>query len=243
IVAWLVEHQTALEAQFVYNAWLDAKGNRDVVWNALLGWLAIYKTNESAGFITKYVAKQPDIPISTIKDILVWCCTFPRNEDILWRLTQLRKNLLVVEVEEEVLTTSEIILVNLLLPSSELDSITRGQITTLISYLVTLSNKNTSLIRERVDVLFIQWFKHPLSFGTDPLPHLNIQRKDFVLRFQEFVIIGILDINKDRDALRKFMIWLNAWDIKWKQRALPIIKNLKSRYPETELWDLVQFDK
>jgi hypothetical protein len=240
---WLGEHKTDLEAQFVYNAWLDADGERDVVWDALLIWLAKYRTDETAVYITKFVARQPNLPAATIRDVLAWCRTFPTNDDVLWRLTQLGKNLFVVGAEEDVVSTSEVVLANLLLPTTHPDSVTRGQVTTLISRLLTVIKSSPLPLQDRVDSMFVRWLRHPLSFGIDPMPYLNIQQVAFVRRLQLLIDAVVIEVTDDREALRRFMVWLDAWDVKRKQRVLPILDDLKERYPAPGLWDIVQFGK
>ena len=53
IKAWLAEHQTALEAEFVYKSWLDAGGATDVVEPSIKAWLAEHQTAPEADFVIR----------------------------------------------------------------------------------------------------------------------------------------------------------------------------------------------
>ena len=75
------------------------------------------------------------------------------------------------------------------------------------------------------------------------MPYLNIQQVAFVRRLQLLIDAVVIEVTDDREALRRFMVWLDAWDVKRKQRVLPILDDLKERYPAPGLWDIVQFGK
>ena len=139
-----------------------------------------------------------------MKDILKWCRTFPSNEDALWRLTQLRKHLLREEVAEEVCTTSEIILNPLLSPDANLSPLVRGLIITLFSYLINAPALYTWELRSRVDRLLLRWLRHPASFGDNPRPHTNVQRRSYVQRIADLISSGDLSVSEDRGALERF---------------------------------------
>ncbi len=53
LVSWLADNSTAIKASFVYQAWLDAKGEVDAVREKLLLWLAEHGTKAEARFVYK----------------------------------------------------------------------------------------------------------------------------------------------------------------------------------------------
>lgn len=243
IKEWLVEHKTAGDIQFLCAAWLDAGGERSVVWDALLIWFEKHRTEETAVYLTKRIARQSDLSATTVRDVLAWCRAFSTNDDVLWRLTQLRHNLFIAGVEEDVVSTSEAVLAHLIQPISSPESVTRGQIATLVSYLIDSSETLSGPLRERVDSLFVRWLRHPLSFGRDPKPHYNIQRTAYLRRLSVLIANGVLNLEDDREPLERFMRWCDEWDDKWKDRASTILDELKSKYPSPGLWDIVRFEE
>jgi len=237
----LAEHREDADADFVFRSWLEAGGERELVWDAALAWLARHRLEESAVYVTKFIARQRDLPATAIGDVLAWCRTFPGSEDAVWRLTQLGQNLFVEGLEEDVLLTAEVVFDHLLTPSSDIKIVTRGQVTALLSYLVESYGMQFGAIRERVDLLLIRWLRHPMSFGNSPRPHPAVQRVTFLKRLSALMATGALELGNDREALQRFLRWVNAWDLAWKERATPVLEELRSNYPAPELWDIVRY--
>ncbi len=240
---WLLAHREDEDADHVFRSWLEAGGDRNLVWDSAMAWLAKHRDEESAVYVTKFIARQPDLPTSTVKDVLAWCRAFPTHEDALWRLTQLRSNLFVAGVEYDVVSTAEAVLADLVLPRSRPERVTRGQVTAVFFCLIASSEMQWEPLRERVDSLFVRWLRHPLSFGNDPKPFRSIQRVSFIQRLSALLASGALDLENDREALKRFIRWLNEWDLEWKQRASPVLEELKSRYPAPDVWDLVRLEE
>jgi hypothetical protein len=236
-------HGEDADADFVFRSWLEAGGDRDLVWDAATAWLAKHRLEESAVYVTKFIARQRDLPADTVVDILSWCRAFPTNVDALWRLTQLKGNLLVEGVEEDAVATAEVVLADLLQPTSRPQRILRELVTKLFSFLLALAGTRSGPLRERVDSLFVRWLRHPLSFGRDPKPHPTIQRILYFHRISVLIEKRTLDVENDREALRRFMQWLDEWDLARKQRALPILNELKLKHPAPGVWDIVRFEE
>jgi len=241
IAAWLEVYGTALEADFVCTAWLEAKGEFSLVQLPAMNWLRLYSDRAEAVYITKFLAKQRDIALDTVADILTWCCTFPTHEDAIWRLTQLRWHLLKPEIAEKVILTCEAVLRPLILGDIPLKPVTRGQTTTLFSYLIGARGLRADSLRPRVDALLLAWLRHPLSFGPYPLPHTAVQRTAYVQRIVDLLGSGDLSPTRDRQHLEKFLQWVDNWDSERKLQLLSIFNLLQRRYPETDLWDIVEF--
>jgi hypothetical protein len=207
-----------------------------------LQWLSQNYDKEEAVFLTKELTRQGDIPIETVKNILDWCRIFPGNEDALWRLTRLGRHLLTEEVAEDVIITSEELLNLHLSPDENISVEVSGQIATLLSYLIGAPRMRSELLRSRVDALLLRWLRHSVSYGEDPKPHYNIQRRSYVQRIADLLDSGDLNVVQDRDALERFMRWVNNWESAQKAAVLPTIEFLARRYPAAGLWDIVKFD-
>jgi hypothetical protein len=149
----------------------------------------------------------------------------------------------VAGVEYDVVSTAEVVLADLLEQTGSPASVTRGQVTTLLSYLIYSSQMQLGSLRERVDSLFARWLRHPRSFGSDPRPSPYIQRISYVERLSSLIADAVLDLENDREPLERFLRWLDVWEAKWKQRASPILDDLKNRYPAPDLWDIVRLEE
>jgi len=240
ITAWLEEHGTDAEAGFVYKAWLDAGGSFSLVRLPAINWLSQYSNTAEAVYITKYLAKQRDIPAETVIDILTWCRTFPTHEDAIWRLTQLGVHLLKADVAEGMIVTCEAVLKPLILGDAPLELVTRGQITTLFSYLIGAPGLRSGEFRERVDALLVVWLRNPFSFGTSPVPHIGMQRPAYVQRIVDLVVSGTLSLTHDREHLERFLQWVDTWEPEKKWRLLSVFDLLWRNYPASDLWDIVE---
>lgn len=53
--------------------------------------------------------------------------------------------------------------------------------------------------------------------------------------------VGALDVSDDRDALERFLWWVNQWDLEWKLRLQTLISFLEYKYPAEGLWEIVKF--
>ena len=240
IEAWLEEHKTNHEADFVYKAWLEAGGEFSFVSSSAILWLHQNYDKLEAVYLTKFLAKQKDIPVETVKDILMWCHQFPNNEDALWRLTQLSKHLLREEAGEKVIITSEAVLKPLISLDILPGKLIRGQITTLFSYLISAPILSSGSYRNRVDSLLLTWLKNPSSYGRNLKPHFIMQRPKYVQRIIELLIAGELSISEDRKNLERFLYWVDSWDSNQKSQLYQTIDFLIKNYPTPGLWDIVE---
>jgi hypothetical protein len=242
LLAWLNAHGASAEADFVLKAWLEKGGSFSVIRPHALRWLSRNYDKEEAVFLTKFIARQPDIPVETVEDILNWCRMFPTNEDAIWRLTRLRTYLLIGEVAEVLCAASEAVLNPSLASASALPPVLREQITTLFSYLINSPGLLVGRLRGRVDELLLRWLRHPSSYGEFPRPYRNIQRYSYAQRVAALVDSGALSVTDDREALKRFMRWVNNWDAQAKSTIRSLIAELERGHPAPGVWDIVEFD-
>jgi hypothetical protein len=237
VEAWLHLHGAEWSASHIYKAWLDSGGEKNVVWDGMLDWLRKHRTDESAVYLTSFIAKQQNLPPNTVKDILVWCHTFPSHEEVMWRFTQLGRNLFVSGVTEDVIKTAETVLNSRTRPELQLKAVTCGQVTTLLSYLFQLSINSSGPNRDRVDTLFVAWLMHPLSFGSECKPHYIMQPSAFLNRLLLLLDAGFLEVDRDEEPLRRFMLWVDTWDAQYKRHASSILNEIRDRHPTGNLWN------
>ncbi|HWS89157.1 MAG TPA: hypothetical protein VN282_19450 [Pyrinomonadaceae bacterium] len=242
LFAWLDEHGASAEADFIFKAWLEKEGSFSAIRPHALQWLSRNYDREEAVFLTKFIAKQPDIPVETVKNVLNWCRKFSANEDAIWRLRQLGRHLLGEEVAEEVCAASEAVLGTLLSRNASLPQAVNEQTTALFSFLITAPGLHTDSLRGRVDELLLRWLRHPYSYGDSARPHQNNQRRNYVQRVVDLVNAGALSVSEDREALRRFLCWVNNWDEDEKLMVRPMLVELERKHPGPGLWDVVRFE-
>ena len=242
IESWLGKHGNEAEADYVYKSWLEAGGDFSVVRSKALLWLDQNYDKPEAVYLTKFIAKQKDIPIDSVKSILKWCKKFHNNEDAIWRMTQLREHLLVEDIAEELILTSEVVLAPLITNESFMKWKIRNQITILFSYLIRALKINSSQLYDHVDMLLLIWLRNPNSYGINlKANNISIQSTFYVERIAEFIVSGALDISADYEPIGRFLSWVDNWDPKCKLQVKSVLASLKQDYPASNLWDIVEF--
>lgn len=241
---WVGLYGTHRIASFLLTAWLAHGGGKKPAWSYALKWLSLYHQEAAAVFVITAIAKTPDLPVETIRHILAWCRKFCEHEEVLWRFTQLGSNMFTAGVEEAVIATAEILIDCALRGApDDLPMVARNQITTIISRLCRLAQPLSSPAPERVDGLFARWLKHPNSFGFRVNPHFTIQRTVVLRRLRVLLASGLIDIEADREALQRFMQWLNEWAAKKRGKLVKLVSQLSQDYPAPEVWNMFRVPK
>ncbi|MCD4767858.1 MAG: hypothetical protein K8R34_15295, partial [Methanosarcinales archaeon] len=218
MMAWLEKHCEDINACFIYDAWIERDKDFSVIGSYAIQWLSRNRDKAEAVYLTKFLAKQRGITVGTVKDILMWCQSFP--DDGLWRLTQLKINLYNEELGEEVVNTSETVLRPLILHGYPIPSVIKEQIPSLFSYLISAPKLRFGQLRTRVDMLLMIWLRNPASFGSDINPNINLQRWSYFQRIIDLIVSEDLDVVADRKAIERFLYWVNSWEPKRKSKLL-----------------------
>ena len=238
LIDWLNVHGSEMNADFIYAAWRQAGGQFSEVADNAFRWLHENNDKAEAVFLLKDISRLESIPTETVRDILTWCRTFPQDEDVLWRLTPLRTRLFDFALADDVCRTAEVVF-EYLTKQEELSEEQAGQITMLLSYLIAAPNLREGLYRERVDKLLLNWIRNPFSFAENPKPPASIQRVNYVQRVVNLIKFGALSSSEDLEAIKRFLLWVNNWDLQWKTGLRRTLDFLKHNYPPPELWDTV----
>jgi RAB protein geranylgeranyltransferase component A len=62
-----------------------------------------------------------------------------------------------------------------------------------------------------------------------------------VQRVADLIDAGALSVTEDREALKRFMRWVEHWDAEEKPILRPLIVDLERRHPAPGVWDIVKF--
>ncbi|HEX8482211.1 MAG TPA: hypothetical protein VF650_09935 [Allosphingosinicella sp.] len=89
MLAWLTEHGTTPEAQFVFRAWLNRGGDFEPIREQIYTWIVLWQGEPETSFVTRHLVKRHDLPEPVILAIASWAVTFRDHEDSLDRLAAL----------------------------------------------------------------------------------------------------------------------------------------------------------
>ncbi|HEX8459721.1 MAG TPA: hypothetical protein VF656_20670 [Pyrinomonadaceae bacterium] len=240
--AWLALHARDFDADFIYKAWLENGGNFSLIRPFAIEWLSLNYDKAEAVYLSKFIARQVDIPIETIKDILSWCRKFMTEEDALWRLLHLRSHFSNPEIAEELCSTVEVVFQYRFLRHELPGRDGKNLITSLFSHLISEPNFRNGSLRRRLDALLSAWLRHPASYGAEPPPHFSLQRAHHVRRVASLIRSGALKVFDDHAALERFFHWVNAWEMRNKESVAETVADLKDMFPTSDLWDIVKFE-
>jgi hypothetical protein len=168
--------------------------------------MRLHKNNSEASFLTKFLAKQADLPTETVHDILAWCRTFCSSEDALWRLTQLGPHFHRPELTSDLLITFDKI-ARATFSDQALRDIRRDLIWRAFSLL-----SRWRELRVPTQPLFLAWFRHPASFpALSNESTLMGQEPELLLYIAGLISEGALSLEGDRTYLARFFSWTATW--------------------------------
>ena len=234
--AWLPLHSDAFEADHVFRAWLEHDGEFTLIAGAAAKWLRKYRERYEAVYVTKSLARQRTLEESTIRDILFWARTFARDDDALFRTTQLGPHLHRQGIEDDLMVTAESLLK---MRGTVIHPPATWLLDTICSYLICARSLGDRGYRDRVNDWFSDWFRHASSFLNPPRP--PGQRPQFIERLAECLYGGDLDLVRDRESLRKFLLWVSRWSPENKSRAQAQLEELSVAFPDPTIWGVIDF--
>ncbi|MES1244613.1 MAG: hypothetical protein ABUT39_23605, partial [Acidobacteriota bacterium] len=222
---WLEIYGEDDESDFVMRAWLQSGGEFALVRSPAERWLRAHREAPEAVHITKFLAKETDLPSESVSDILVWCRKFHSNEDALWRLTSLGAKLLKPELSDEVVAASRPVL-ETALRSSRLER--QALVTLLFAKL-----GRAPELRARVAELFATWLRTPgsLDFAMAENPGalgLKAQQPSLLYYLRDLVEAHALDLTRDREVLQRLFNWVVRWPPEKSTQAREILANLSA---------------
>ncbi len=181
------------------------------------------------------VADDPETVRALARDTLAWCRENPGDPGALPRLNTVLELVHDPALAKEVLAAGEAVTRHAIGDEAPRPA-THAHMTVLMALL--LEYEPT---RDGVDALFVEWLKHPRSYGPAHATPPNFQREAFVQRLGDLLGWGSLDVRADRDALTRFAQWVDGWTPKNKFRAKRAIDAVRRNFPAPDVWGAIRF--
>ena len=221
--SWLEEHANLPEAGFLIRRWLQAEGDFELVRESALALFRAQSGDPRSAFMTKFLARQPDLPSDVVRELLAWCRTVPGQSDAVSRLASLGDKLARPELLEEVELTCKVIVDEILgSPGSSLEQ--RALLAILFGVLGA-----TEELRSRTGGLFLQWLRSPASLrfqdlqGRSSSLAVQAQRIELIHHLLDVAGSGELSTARDAEALRRFFDWVMTWSPSKRNRVRKLL--------------------
>ena len=223
VKGWMSRYGRTLPAVYLFHAWAQSNGNPALVRDWAIDWIPEHRDAPETALIAKFLARQPDLPLETVRHLLAWCQAFQGSPAALRALCYLNQHLLRPEISSEVTAACSAV-IEAALAQEKLPSSGRGFLPLLFA-----STGREPRLREALRPLFLQWLRHPLALVPRPrwpenLPEhlLDIaESRSLLLYVTEAVAAGSLDLDseEDRQALLRLFAWIGTWSPGNRQAA------------------------
>ena len=200
---WLERHTGADGADFLVVAYLKRGGDFERVREAAMAAMRRLRESPDGSFISKVLARQPDLPDDSVLDILAWCRRYSENDDALWRLSQLGEKIARSTVAADACVVCETVLKRWLEPASS----PAPTIATMVTgVLVAIGTFRDWQLRGCAYAMLVRWLRHPAGLDV-----ARIADPDTVPRL--ITLVGVLlkrrdlDLHADADVLARVTGW------------------------------------
>ncbi len=58
----------------------------------------------------------------------------------------------------------------------------------------------------------------------------------------DLIELDKINLQRDREAIKRFLQWVDKWTIEEKKELRGAIFWLKHKHPDNELWDIINYD-
>lgn len=175
-----------------------------------------------------------------VREVLEACRAHESAEEAIEALNTLLPHLAAPELVREWRDTSDVVIekaVALETPSGALHA-------HMTVFLVNLVGRG--LVGEEMawaDAKFLQWMRHPKSFGPGHDTPREFQKPEMVQWLADLVGWQKVDLSKDRQAVMRFLSWVNSWAATQKRKVLRTMDTLRRMHHDPGLWNTVGFKK
>ncbi len=177
----------------------------------------------------------PETVRALARDTLAWCRANPGDAEALPRLNTVLELVHDPALSKDVLAAGSAVTRAVIADASPAPA-AHAHMTVLMALL--LEYEPT---RDGVDALFVEWLRHPRSYGPAHATPATFQRDTFVQRLGDLLGWGTLDVKSDRDALTRFAQWVDTWAPKNKFRAKRALDAVRRNFPAADVWNVIRF--
>jgi hypothetical protein len=179
----------------------------------------------------------PELSIDAIRDLLKRCRENPHDENSLVMLNELREYLLEPSLAKDVVSAAHAV-TRPVLREANPSPVLHAHMMILLSFLIDLTRE-----RDAVDQIFVEWLRHPQSYGPGRGTPPSFQKPEFVQRVADLLGWGTLDADKDRNALERFLDWVDSWTVKNRFKVRRTLDVMRRNFGAPDLWRRVHYPK
>jgi hypothetical protein len=214
LVRWLTSHPEPETTGLSSAARLKRQRAFSFVRDAAFAAMARLRESAEGSYVSKALTKQDDLPDEAVLDILTWCRHFARNDDALWRLSQLEERIARPGVASEACHVAELLLDPWLDPASLPAPPIANNITRILASLTHITDP---ALRERAGVLLARWLRHPHGFDSSWCPPGCVSA--LVGEVRTLIARRVIDMAADAEAIDRFA--------HWKRKRQPAIRRTR----------------
>ncbi len=182
-------------------------------------------------------AALPELSIDAIRELLTRCRENPDDENSLVMLNELREFLLDPMLAQDVAATALAVTRPVVREESP-TPVVQAHMVILLSFLLDLQRG-----RDAVDQIFVEWLRHKASYGPGRSTPPMFQKTEFVQRIADLLGWGSIDVVKDREALERFLDWVDSWSVKNRFKVRRALDVARRAFGAPELWRRVHYPK
>ncbi len=179
----------------------------------------------------------PELSIDAIRELLKRCRENPHDENSLVMLNELREYLLEPTLAKDVVSAAHAVTRPVLRETTP-NPVLQAHMMILLSFLIDMRKE-----RDAVDAMFVEWLRHPSSYGPGRGTPPPFQKAEFVQRVADLLGWGTIDIEKDRGALERFLDWIDSWSVKNRFRVRRTLDVMRRNFGSPDLWRRVHYPK
>ena len=240
MLAWLGQRATALEAAYVFAYWFEAGGAFNPIKKSILTWHARFFLKPEAGYPNKFLAQEANIPVQTAREIFYWCQELYDIKDAFYRMSHLKPKWFSDELQIEFSRTISAVYGRLHDDQHQLDAELNELIVTN-TFSIAVYCKNNRFVQRPFFEAFISSLKMEKAWSIETANSVDGGAKSL-----HFIFImlqsGALDLNSEREHLRRFARWVNLWAPEQKRDLDVVLSQLRRYHPAPDIWDLIHID-
>ncbi|MDP3273688.1 MAG: hypothetical protein Q8Q09_00735 [Deltaproteobacteria bacterium] len=178
-----------------------------------------------------------EIPDEDLRRLLAWCSEHAAEPDALTTLNDMGATVLRPALGKDVIAT-----VHVIVEALEKDPAPSAHVHAHMMILLSTLLEHRGQ-RDGFEAILLRWMRHPASFGPARATPPELQKEGFVQRLADALGWGKVSLTDDKDAISRFLSWVDTWAPKQKAEAGRIVAMMRRNFPQGgELWKLVRVE-